>query len=104
MASTLIEWKHTTQFHITSEQLIKWKSVEDTVLKVFTENLEYPKISIEAGISAPIIVSFTVEKNGAIENIKLEELDAYQAYAEPFYKSIRKALQIISNQNKIITY
>lgn len=63
------------------EQKPQFPGGESAMFKFISENLKYPAIAAENGIQGRVIVSFVVEKDGSITNIKIlrsvsPELDA----------------------------
>lgn len=70
----------TEQRKITEEEIYKVFEVEvqpqflggnDALFKFLAQNLQYPKIAAENGIQGKVVVSFVVEKDGSLTNVKI---------------------------------
>lgn len=59
-----------TPFSIVEEQPTYPKGT-DALLKYLGDNIKYPFVAKQAGISGTVIISFIVEKDGSISNVKV---------------------------------
>ncbi|MBL7901131.1 MAG: hypothetical protein JNK73_03980 [Bacteroidia bacterium] len=62
-----------SSFIISKNQLLKWRLVEDTVVKKIHSTIEYPMMMLEAGISLKFIYSFKVDRRGNPIDINFEK-------------------------------
>jgi len=53
------------------EQMPRFPGGDNARIKFIKENIKYPKEALEKGISGTVFVSFVVEKDGSISNVKL---------------------------------
>lgn len=63
-----------TVFSISSSQLNKWRSAEDSLTARVLRKLVYPPIWREAGIEPSAIVSFSVADDGRLSDLRVEKL------------------------------
>ena len=62
-------------FRISKIQLLKWKLIEDTLVKKIANTIEYPVWLLEADASQKFIYSFIVDKNGNPTDIHFEKIE-----------------------------
>jgi TonB family protein len=65
----------------TVEQVPEYTGGQDALINFLVKNVEYPKVAIESGIQGTVYVSFVVEKDGSVTDVKVKrgvsaELDA----------------------------
>ena len=56
-----------------AEEMPKFPGGDSEMIKFFSQNLVYPEIAKRAGIEGKVILSFIVDKNGNIVDVKVEK-------------------------------
>lgn len=54
------------------QKMAQFKGGEDAMYRFISDNLQYPPEALENGISGRVVVSFVVEKDGSITNVKIQ--------------------------------
>ena len=65
---------HTTpddSIYTVVEQAPQYPGGQEALLKYLAENLQYPDLARQKNIEGTVYVSFVVEKNGAVSNVKI---------------------------------
>ncbi len=60
-----------TEFFITVEKMPSFPGGEEELMKFLAENLEYPQDAREKGIQGKVYVTFIVEADGSVSNVKV---------------------------------
>ncbi|MBI3511213.1 MAG: hypothetical protein HY064_11160 [Bacteroidetes bacterium] len=89
--------KADTTLKISSYRLHKWMKVEDTIVKTFSKNIQYPLMLKENGIQGKLIVSFDVDDSSNFSNITWEK-DTAQHYLKLFFMEIKRGISLQSGR------
>ena len=59
------------QVYTVVEIMPEYPSGQSALMDFLAKNIQYPQAAKEAGITGTVIVSFVIEKNGSVSNIKI---------------------------------
>ncbi|MFN5318329.1 MAG: energy transducer TonB [Bacteroidia bacterium] len=80
------------QIFVIVEKMPEFKGGEENLIAFLKANTTYPKSARENGISGTVYITFVVEGDGEISNIKVLKTNFNTVFAEPFDEH---ALQIL---------
>lgn len=95
-----------TSLKINRDQLLKWKSVEDFVVRDIISKMAYSPLAVENYISGQVIISFDVDSTKQLKDFKIiKKLDwGIDENIKIFLRSSKYLASIAPMDNKTYTY